>query len=443
MIELALSLAASAAPLQVHAETFTLDNGLTVILEENHRADSVALFLHYGVGSRDEHQGEHGCAHLFEHIMFEGSAHVPGSSFDDWLTAAGGNNNAYTSEDQTAYHMEFPAGALDLALFLESDRMAFLDAGLTAENVQNQQSVVLQERARGYDGPNGRDWDALALAQFPPEHPYGHPVIGSEADVSGFSLDAVQDFWRRSYRPSNAVLVLVGHFETADAREAVTRWFSDVPDHEAAPRSERADFAFTPQRHMLYDNVSDRSLYLSWGTVPEAHVDHAALEIAAQALSGGRGARLSDALVYDHSVADYELAMDYPMRDEGLFLVMASTSSRSLRAVNRVAQRQVASLWRDPLSDDELDRARRVIRASRLDAQEAPLDRASELARCQVTYGTPDCLVGEWQALEAVTAADVARVAQTYLTQDRLTALSVVPNDDRRALPHSTLVEVP
>src|SRR5690606_22718507 len=182
---------AGSGPFAVDASVHTLDNGLVVILEEDHRTDQVALHLHYGVGARDELPGEYGCAHLFEHVMFEGSANVGPNQFDALLTGAGGWNNAYTSEDETAYYLALPSGALDLALFLESDRMAFLDAGLTQGNLENQQAVVLQERDQGYAEPNGRDFDALTRLAFPEGHPYHHPVIGTVDDVSGFRLDAV------------------------------------------------------------------------------------------------------------------------------------------------------------------------------------------------------------------------------------------------------------
>ncbi|MEZ4238392.1 MAG: insulinase family protein [Myxococcota bacterium] len=162
--------------------------------------------------------------------MFEGSADVPVDKFDEWLSAGGGDNNAYTSADETAYVMSFPSGALDLALFLESDRMGFLDAGLTAENLENQQKVVLQERAESYAEPNGRDSDAMDRLSWPDGHTYHHPVIGTVADVEGFTLEGVRGFWGAHYRPSNAVLAIVGNFDADEALARVRHWFSDVLD---------------------------------------------------------------------------------------------------------------------------------------------------------------------------------------------------------------------
>ena len=280
--------AAESSELSMPATVVTLDNGLVVLLLEEHRTDTVALHLSFGVGSRDEHPGELGCAHLFEHLMFEGSAHVPVDKFDEWLTAAGGDNNAWTSNDETAYHMTFPSGALDLALFLESDRLGFLDAGLTPENLANQQKVVLQERAEGYAEPNGRDEDSIGRIFFAPDHPYHHPVIGTVADIEGFGLEGTRGFWDAHYRTRNAVLVLVGNFDVEAATERVRHWFSDVPDRgDALQRTAApAPSGATGRVGLVEDDVEERTVYLTWETVDELHPDAPALDVLAQILSG-------------------------------------------------------------------------------------------------------------------------------------------------------------
>ncbi len=429
-------------PFAVDADVFTLPNGLTVVLEENHRTDTVGLWIHYGVGARDELEGEFGCAHLFEHMMFEGSQNVPDTSFDDWLTAAGGDNNAYTSEDETAYFMKFPSGALDVGLFLESDRMAFLNAGLTQENLDNQQDVVLQERARGFDQPNGRDWDALAVLQYP-GHGYGHSVIGTIDDVSTFEIEAVTGFWKKHYRPDNAVLGLVGNFDKAQARERVEFWFKDVPAVEAPERVQPEPYAYTAQYGLVEDKVEDRTLYLVWGTVPHGHADGPALDVASMVLSGGRGTRLSDALYYESKLAVDEFIYPYSMDREGVFVIGASTTKGSLKPIEKAIHKQVDSLVSSPASADELKRAKKAIRSGMLNEMEAPLDRVSQLVWCQRIYGKPDCLSEEWAKIDAVTAADVSRVIETYFIPERRTALSVVPMGGKGALKGSLPVELP
>ncbi len=434
-------------PLTLEVATEVLDNGLTVIVAEDHRTDSVALHITYGVGSRDEVDGEHGCAHLFEHLMFEGSANVPTNAFDDWLTAAGGDNNAWTSTDETAYHMVFPSGALDLALFLESDRLGFLDAGLDQDNLTNQQSVVLQERYQGFAEPHGRDWDALARLMYPPGHPYHVPVIGTVADVEGFSLDQVLGFWDRHYRTQNAVLVLVGHVETGVALERVRHWFSDVPDRgEPVARSVVPDaLPDVPREGYITDKVEDRSVTLAWRTVPETHADSAALDILGWVLSGGRGTRLDDRMYYESRLTTEVGAGSYTQQLDGEFVMWAATDRKKPEKLVKVAQSVLDDLFVDPPTEDEIDRARRMIKADLLDQLELPRLKAGQIAWCQVTWGTvEDCLVKDWQRYEAVSPIDLLRVAGEYLTPERRTVLTVVAEDDVGVVPDgAVLVEVP
>jgi zinc protease len=440
----AAGLAAAAEPFATTATVHTLDNGLVVILEEDHRTDLVALHLRYGVGSGDEAAREFGCAHLFEHLMFEGSQNVGPNKFDEWLTAAGGENNAWTSEDTTAYHMTYSSGASPLALFLESDRMGWLLAGVTAENLANQQLVVLQERAEGYAMPNGRDYDALTRLVWPEGHPYHHPVIGTVADVKGFQVDQVHGFWKLHYRPRNAVLAIVGNFETEAMLEQVKAWFGEVPDPgPAAARPPAVDLVPRRADGMLEDAVQSRTLYLAWPTVPDGHADQPALDLLFQVLSGGRGTRLDDRLYYDSRIASSVGAWSEPRRISGMGVVYVEAPKTPLPKVAAVVEGTIAKIQAEPPTAAELDRARKGMRSWWLDSFEVPEDRASELANCQVTRGRPDCLPAEWARYEAVTPQDLSRVARTYLVPERRISLSVVPKGDDGALPGAQLVEVP
>lgn len=442
----ALALAAEGTnPLVLSPRVETLDNGLTVILLEDHRTDTIALHLAYGVGARDEAEVERGSAHLFEHLMFEGSANVPTNAFDEWLTAAGGENNAYTSEDVTAYHMLFPSGALDLALFLESDRMGFLEAGLIQENLENQQKVVLQERAEGYAEPNGRDWDAMGRLTWPGDHPYHHPVIGTVADIEGFSLPAVRSFWEAHYRSRNAVLALVGNFETEAALERVEHWFSDVPDRgEPTPRANEPLPGGVEDRHgMLFDDVEERTLYMIWETVPLYHPDEPALDLLAQLLSGGRGTRLDDQLYHEHQRTS-DIGMFTLNSDRaGQILLYASSPKTKLHKLHKLVTKEIAALVARPPTAEEVARARRTYRGWILDALEQPDRKAEILVDCLRQTGQADCLATDWARYEAITPADVLRVAQTYLIDQAPNTLSVVPRGDDGAMEGAQLVELP
>lgn len=440
----ALALGADVDPFHVEAAVETLPNGLTVIVVENHRTDTIALHETFNVGSRDERDGEHGCAHLFEHLMFEGSANVPSNMFDQWLTEAGGENNAYTSEDETAYHMTFPSGALDRALFLESDRLGWLDAGLNPENVANQQSVVLQERAEGYAEPGGRDWDVASRLIFQADHPYHTPVIGTVADVRGFQVPAVVDFWRRHYTPGNAVLVLVGNLHTAMALDSVRRWFSDVPAREVRPRNVApVASTVTGAAALVEDDVETRTVYLQWPTVQARHEDEAALDVLASVLSYGHGTRLDDALYYTHAIASDVGAFHQSQELAGGFYIYASSPNVPLRRLERKAIRVVEGLTRAPPTTAEVNRARAGIRASLLDALEAPADVAEHVADCWRLTGKADCMPDLWARYEAVTPADVQRVAAKYLIPVTPNSISNVPRGDHGALPGAVTVELP
>jgi len=226
--------ASPAARLSVPYEMFRLPNGLTVIVHEDHSAPVVSVNCYYHVGSGRETPGRTGFAHLFEHLMFEGSKHVPEGMFDRWLEAVGGDNNGTTNEDRTEYWENAPANALEMPLFLESDRMGFLLDNLTPTTVDGQRDVVKNERRQSLENqPYGKVEDALPPALFPPGHPYSWPVIGSMADLSAASDEDVKDFFRRWYGPANASLVIAGDVTAADARKLAEKWFADVPKSAA------------------------------------------------------------------------------------------------------------------------------------------------------------------------------------------------------------------
>lgn len=442
---LAAALAAEAPALSTSAEVHVLDNGLTVILEESHRTDTVALHIKYGIGSRDEVDGEHGCAHLFEHLMFEGSANVPTNAFDTWLTAAGGSNNAWTSEDETAYHMTFPSGALDLALFLESDRLGFLDAGLTEENLTNQQSVVLQERNQGYAEPHGGDWDALVQLLYPADHPYHIATIGTVADVEGFQTEAVNDFWRRHYRPKNAVLALVGHFDSAEALERVTHWFSDVPDTgEALPRVERpAEPSFAPTHGVIHDEVEDRTVYLAWPGAPLGSKDEASLDLLSWVLDGGRGTPFADKMYYRGNLTTNAGLTSWGSEIDGAIVAYATSPHASLKKLTRKMEAILRRAAKKEVDASALERARTAVLGGILDSMEDPVSRATAFADCYAQTGDANCLQASWDRYVAATPADLADVARRYIRDDRRVTLSVVPKDDTGALPGAIEVVLP
>src|SRR6195256_1890080 len=230
-----LALAAPAAaqtptpPIEVQYTQFTLPNGLHVILHEDHSVPIATVNTWYRVGSANETPGRTGFAHLFEHLMFMGSGHAPYGEFDSQLESVGGGNNAATANDRTNYYINVPANALELALFLESDRMGYLLDSMTPKTVDLQRDVVKNERRQSYDNqPYGLAEPTLGEMLYPEGHPYHWPVIGYMDDLSAASYDDVVAFFKKYYAPSNASLVVAGDLRTADARPLIERWFADV-----------------------------------------------------------------------------------------------------------------------------------------------------------------------------------------------------------------------
>ena len=430
-------------PFATNAAVHTLDNGLVVLLEEDHRTDSVALNVRYGVGSRDELPGEKGFAHCFEHLMFEGSENVPNNAFDEWLEAAGGWNNAWTSEDDTAYHEVFPAGALELALFLESDRLGFLDGGLDAPNLENQQLVVLQERAEGYAEPHGRDWDSLSRLQFPEGHPYHISVIGTIEDIEGLELSQATSFWERWYRPQNAVMALVGNVDE-DVLDTVTHWFSDVEDTGPAPqRAEAWTGGYTPADGYITDAIDYRALYISWATVPHGHPDEPALDLLATVMSNGRGTRLDDAMYYDSNKAFFSAAFTSNGDIDGQFILISGSPKTKPKKLEKEMEKVLFSVLETPPSDEEMARALSSVKAVMLDSLERYDSRADIFVQCYLDYGDPNCLAQDWARYTAVTSDDLVRVAETWLVPERRVTLSVVPHGDKKMLKGSNDVVLP
>lgn len=291
-----------AYPLHQH----TLPNGLRVIINPEHHAPVVAVNLWYGVGSRDEESGRTGLAHLFEHVMFQGSAHVASGEHFDRLQAAGATGNATTWFDRTNYFEAVPSGALELALWLEADRMGHLLAALTQANLDTQREVVKEEKRQRYDNaPYGDTIERLLGLAFPTDHPYGHTVIGSMADLDAATLADTHAFFTRWYSPANAVLTLSGDVSPARGLELAQRHFGPLAGQQHPPRRVAAPLAPTTgvPRDQATGAVPAAQLYLQWLTPARGHADADAVDLALSVLGGSETSRL-----YRHLVRESDLA---------------------------------------------------------------------------------------------------------------------------------------
>src|SRR5262245_8443603 len=292
-------------PLEVPYVQFTLANGLNVILHRDTSVPVVSVNVWYHVGSGNERPGRTGFAHLFEHVMFEGSMHVPEGSFDTWLEAAGGNNNGSTTNDRTNYYEDMPANALELALFLESDRMGFLLDEKAPDKINGQRDVVKNEKRQSVDNqPYGQAFIELPAMLYPTGHPYSWSTIGSMEDLTAASFEDVARFFRTYYVPSNASLVIAGDIDIANTRKLVEKWFSDVPAGKPVPALSVPTVVLDGvKKKTITDRVQLSRLFLAWHTPALLKPGDAEMDIISNLLSGGKNSRLYKRLVYDLQIA--------------------------------------------------------------------------------------------------------------------------------------------
>ncbi len=424
---------AGAAPrLAVPYEMFRLPNGLTVIVHEDRSAPIVSVNCWYHVGSGRETPGRTGFAHLFEHLMFEGSENVPEGAFDRWLEAVGGDNNGSTSNDRTNYWENAPANALEVPLFLESDRMGFLLDAMSPEAVDGQRDVVKNERRQGVENqPYGRVEDLLPPALFPKDHPYSWPVIGSMADLSAASYQDVVDFFRKWYGPANASLVVAGDVDAKEVRRLAEKWFADVPKSEPVePYAPRPVVLREEKRLVLEDKVQLPRLYLAWVTPPSFAPGDAALDAVAAVLASGKNSRLYKRLVYDLQVAQDVTAYQGSAALASTFqVIVTARAGRALPEILRLVDEEIARLAQEPPAERELTRFLNRTEAGfydRLERVGGFGGKADQLNAYYFATGNPDFFEEDLARYRALSPSDVQAAASRWLGSGRV-LVSVVP----------------
>ncbi len=416
--------------IRIPFESYTLPNGLTVILSEDHTTPTVAVNVWYHVGSKNELPGRTGFAHLFEHIMFTGSGHVPYGLHDKLTEGIGGNNNGTTSNDRTTYFETVPSNYLESALWLESDRMGFLLDKLDLTKLNAQRDIVKNERRQGVDNqPYGRVNEILSHATYPPSHPYSWDVIGSMEDLSAASEEDTKNFFRLYYAPNNAFLAIVGDFNPAQAKAEVKEYFGDLPRGKPVTRPSVSPVVLGNEIRLVYeDRVQVPRLYVQWPTVGEKNDDRYALDVLAAVLTGPRTARLTKALVYDQQAAASVMMFQRSNEDVGNFrLMIVPRPGHSLTDLEKAADGVIDKLKSEGPTADEVRRALAGEELSFLRGLESNLGKAMQLCDGAGYHGDPGFFRTDYQKSQAVTAADVKRVAGKYLTRGRV-VLSVVPN---------------
>jgi zinc protease len=443
---IAASVARAAESIEVPYQMYRLGNGLTVIVHEDHSVPLVAVNLWYHVGSARERPGRTGLAHLFEHLMFEGSKHVPEGAFDRWLEAVGGANNASVRHDRTHYWEDVPANALELALFLESDRMAYLLDTMTPARVDGQRDVVKNERRQRHENsPYGMAEIHLDQALHPPGHPYHWPIIGSMEDLTAASHEDIADFFRRWYAPGNASLVIAGDVDTAEVRRLVDKWFVDVPAGAPVPPVGTSPIVMDAEKRLsCEDQVQLPRLYLRWPTPPDLSPADAALDAVAGILAGGKNARLYRRLVYDLQVAqDVSAYQDSRVLGSAFDIVVTARAGHGLEEMRALVDEEIARLQNEPPTAREVERYRNQLEAAFLTQLESLggfSGKAEQLNAYYFAAGNPDYFEEDLARYRALSPTDVQAAARRYLGAGRV-ALSVVPRGKKDlALPGSTVL---
>jgi zinc protease len=413
-------------------EKYTLPNGLTVILSQDKSAPTVMVNVAYHVGSKNEVLGRTGFAHLFEHVMFTGSGNVPYGTHDRLTEGVGGYNNGGTSNDMTFYFESVPANYLETMLWLESDRMGWLLDKLDSTKYNAQRSIVQQERKQRVDNvPYGRASEIIASHMYPSTHPYSWSPIGHLSDLQAAPVDAVKEFFRQYYAPNNATVAIVGDFEPAQAKAIVRKYFGELPRGKAIVRPKLAQQTLaTEQRLTFVDSAvtSSPRLFISWPSASVKSDDNYALSTLGSVLAGSRTARLTKELVYDRQLAATVSAGQNSMEDAGAFnITITPRPNVSLTQLEMIADSIVDRIKRDGPTADEMTRAKAGDELSFISGLESSLNKSLTLVSNEAFFGDPAySFKVEYPKQQAVTAADVRRVANKYLTKGRI-VLSVVP----------------
>ncbi|HEX6975748.1 MAG TPA: pitrilysin family protein [Vicinamibacterales bacterium] len=410
-----------------------LDNGLDVLVHEDHGCPIVAVNVWYHVGSKNEQPGRTGFAHLFEHLMFEGSQHHDKGYFQP-LQEAGGSLNGSTNSDRTNYWEVVPRNALDLALWMESDRMGYLLPALTEHKFNNQREVVLNERRQNYENrPYGLAGMAIVSSLFPPEHPYHWLTIGAAEDIKAAKLEDVRAFFQTYYRPRNASLALAGDITTEDALLMAEEYFGEIDAGEPPPpvQFEAPGPLSSERRLLLEDRVELPRLYMSWHAPALFAQDDAELDLVADVLAGGKTSRLYRTLVYDERIAT-EVAASQNSREIGGFFQVVATAApgRTLAELERAISREIAKLIEQGPTDAEMERCQAQAEAHfvyRLQTVGGFGGKSDQLNAYNVFLGDPSFFDRDLERYRAVTPERMQQAAKAWLRPTGRVVLSVVP----------------
>jgi zinc protease len=428
LVAATVGVAVSAATPKIEFTDTRLANGLRVIVAQDRSAPVFSVAVNYNVGSRDERRGRTGFAHLFEHMMFKGSANVGAFEHPLLVFNNGGNMNGTTSKDRTLYYETLPANQLDLALFLEADRMRSLD--ITKENLDNQRNAVQEERRLGLDnqpyGKTNEAIDELAYENFA----YEHSVIGSMQDLDAASVDDVASFFKTYYAPNNAVLAIVGDVDPKDALARARKYFESIPSQTPPPAVDLTEPAQTAERRLVLEDALARlpRLDIVYKVPASMTPDDDALGVLSTILAGGRSSRMFETIVRQRQLSPGISAGKGESRGPGLLRVIATLSpGQDMAALEAAVDAEIEKVKTAAIADWEMEKARSSARRALVASLQSSLQRAILLSQYALFYDEPGLINTRADRLAAVTAADVQRVARRYLTPQNRTVVITNP----------------
>jgi len=408
-----------------HTRVDRLDNGLTVLTLEDHSTPVVSFQMWVRVGSRDESRYT-GLAHLFEHMMFKGSTHIAEEEHAKLVQARGGRLNAFTSRDVTVYFEDVPPESLPLVIDLEAERVAHLD--ISEATLASEREVVLEERRmRTEDSPEGRAFESLMALSFQ-AHPYRWPVIGWRSDIEQATVPVAAEFFETYYAPNNITLAIAGDFDTDATLDRIRKRFGRLKPMPI-PRNPTVEPAQRGIRRAVFEmDVRSPLLAAAWHAPKSGHPDGPALDVLSQILSDGRSSRLYRKLIYEGELALSASGAYWELADAGVFYAFAGVRPGvSVHEVEKKFFAEIARLRDEPVSDEELVKAKRQLEVMLVTGLRTNHALASRIGREYVTFGRIRTLAEQLDGIEAVTAADVQRVAAKYLIDDNQSIVHVIP----------------
>jgi zinc protease len=421
-------------------EQHQLKNGLRVVLSEDHDQPVVAVNLWYDVGSRNEREGRTGFAHLFEHMMFQGSENVPDTQHIAHVERAGGSMNGSTWLDRTNYFETMPANRLELALWLEADRMGFFLPALTQEKLDNQRDVVKNERRWRVDNQPYGDWDERIQAlMYPPDHPYHHSVIGSMDDLDAATLEDVREFFRTYYVPNNAVLTLCGDFDPAHAMSLVERYFGEIPAGPPPPplpgRSEVPGLLGGEIRDRVEGEVALPRVYATFRIPPYGADGFYPADVAANLLASGKSSRLYRSLVREQRLAQSVVAFAFPIVTGAAMLVVWATANPGVDSdrLEAAIWAEIDAIGSEGPSEEEVRRVLTVLESQQIVSLQKVGERADQISMFTTLFDEPDRINSELDRYRSVTVPDVTAFAKEYLVRDNAAVLTYLPRARQEA----------